>query len=165
MRRDERFVDPSIQVWCNLSHADLCARLAIGHRAHVDRGSTIWLADLKASPGRIDIGDRCYVGPYCFLGSCHSLSIGPDTMIGAGSYVITVNHRTDRRDVPYSQQGFTGADVKLGSNVWLGCHVVVLPGVSIGDGAIVGAGGIVTKDIPAGETWAGVPARRIRSVS
>ncbi|MBT8038334.1 MAG: acyltransferase [Verrucomicrobiae bacterium] len=83
-------------------------------------------------------------------------------MIGANCYLITVNHRTDHQDIPYAQQGFQGADVRLGQNVWLGSLVVVLPGVTIGDNVIVGAGAVVTRDIPEGETWAGVPARKIK---
>ena len=59
-------------------------------------------------------------------------------------------------------RGFDGADVQIGTNVWIGCHVVVLPGVTIGDHAIIGAGAVVTKTVPAGETWAGVPARIVR---
>ena len=54
--------------------------------------------------------------------------------------------------------------MKIGNNVWLGAGAVVLHGVSIGDGAVIGANAVVVKDVPAGEIWGGVPARRIRPV-
>jgi len=53
------------------------------------------------------------------------------------------------------------SEITIGSDVWLGCHVVVLKGVCIGDGAVVGAGAVVTKSVPEGEIWAGVPAVKI----
>ena len=103
-----------------------------------------------------------YVGPYAYLGTLsHRLIIGEDTMIGAHSYIITEYHSTRRQDISYSKQGYVGADVRIGKNVWIGCHVTVLPGVAIGDNAIIGAGAVVTKNVPGGETWAGVPAGKI----
>jgi acetyltransferase-like isoleucine patch superfamily enzyme len=60
------------------------------------------------------------------------------------------------RTQPSTQQA-----IKLGSDVWLGCNVVVLKGVEIGDGAIIAAGAVVTKSILPNEIWAGVPARKI----
>ena len=83
-------------------------------------------------------------------------------MIGAHTYITTVNHVTRRKDIPYSKQGFEGADVKIGNNVWIGCHVTILPGVTIEDHAIIGAGAVVTRDVPSGETWVGVPAKKIK---
>jgi len=82
-------------------------------------------------------------------------------MIGAYSYIITENHVTTRTDVAYARQGYDGSDVVIGRNVWIGCHVTILPGTVIGSHAIIGAGAIVTHSVPDGETWAGVPARRI----
>ncbi|MFC7338098.1 acyltransferase [Haloferula chungangensis] len=116
------------------------------------------------SDSRILVGEMTYIGPNCFLGAHrHPLKIGRDCMIGARCYLITANHETCAK--PYREQGFRGADVVIGDNVWLGCGVVVLPGVNIGDNAVVGAGAVVTKDVPAGETWAGIPARAISSVN
>jgi maltose O-acetyltransferase len=60
-------------------------------------------------------------------------------------------------------QGYEGKPITIGRNVWLGAHVIVLPGVTIGDNAVVGAGSVVTTSVSGGEIWAGVPARRIRS--
>lgn len=158
MRRTGRLIEPDIRIQGDLSV--LRERLILGNVVAVDRGVTIWIGDNQ--DGRIELSEGVYVGPYVYLGtSGYQLSIGEKTMIGANSYIITVNHRTDRKDIPYMEQGYVGADILIGRNVWIGCHVTILPGVTIGEGAIIGAGAVVTKNVPPGETWGGVPAKRI----
>jgi acetyltransferase-like isoleucine patch superfamily enzyme len=155
MRRSGRHMDPSIEIRCS---SDFSHRLKVDRGAALDKGSILWLGDECGEQGNITIHSNAYIGPYCFLGSCHDLEIGENTMIGGHSYLITVNHRTDRTDVAFTEQGYMGDSIRLGKNVWLGAHVVVLPGVDIGDNAVIGAGAVVTKNVPAGETWVGVPA-------
>ena len=156
-RRSGRLLEPSIRVRGELSALD--DRLIFGKGVYLDQGVIVWLGEAQ---GTIRLGERVYVGPYAYLGTAsHKLEIGADTMIGAHSYIITENHGTQRQDIPYSQQGFVGADVLIGNNVWIGCHVTILPGVVIGDNAIIGAGAVVTKNVPSGETWGGVPAKKL----
>jgi acetyltransferase-like isoleucine patch superfamily enzyme len=156
-RKDGRLVEPSVRIYGNLSSLE--QRLVLGKGIHLDHGAIVWLGDAQ---GTIQLADQVYVGPYAYLGTHnHRLQIGEHTMIGAHSYVITENHGTQKANIPYVQQSYEGADVVIGRNVWLGCHVTVLPGVTIGDNSIVGAGAVVTKNIPANETWAGVPAKKI----
>lgn len=155
-------VDPSVQVRSEQNaHRDI----RWGASVAVDHGAILWLGRTGDRPGVMEFGDRVYIGPYCYLGSAHRLTLGASTLIGAFSYLITVNHGRSDPALPYLDQDYTGADISLGRNVWLGCHVVVLPGVTIGDHAVVGAGSVVTRSVPAGEVWAGVPARPLRSGS
>lgn len=162
-RKSGRLLDPSIEIRSSARDlTDLDRQLRIGHGVAIDKGCILWAGECEGTAGILSIEENAYIGPYTFLGSCHRLRIGNNTMIGAHSYIITANHKTDQAGLSYDRQGYTGGDINLGSNVWLGCHVVVLPGVTIGDDAIIGAGAVVTKDIPAGETWAGVPATRIK---
>jgi len=158
MRRYGRLVDPTVELRCL---ANFRQRLSLGQGSALDKGSIFWMGDECGQVGRILIGENVYVGPYCFLGSCHDLEIGENTLIGAHSYIITVNHRTDQAVLPVSRQGYRGASIKIGKNVWIGANVVVLPGVEIGDNAVIGAGAVVTKSVPPRETWLGVPARRL----
>ncbi len=156
-RKSGRLIEPSVRVHGNLSRLE--QQLVLGKGVHLDHGTIIWIGDEQ---GSIQLADQVYVGPYAFLGTYnHKLQIGENSMIGANCYVITENHGKQRGDIPFKQQNYDGSDVVIGRNVWLGCHVTVLPGISIGDNAIVGAGAVVTKNIPANETWAGVPAKKI----
>lgn len=161
-RKQCRLIEPSVRIQGDISN--LGERLTLGIGTCLDKDCILWLGNEGNPKGRIWIDERVYVGPYCYLGTAsHHLEVGADTIIGALSYIITENHRTQRNDVSYAQQGYVGADVIIGKNVWIGCHVTILPGVTIADNAIIGAGAVVTKPVPAGETWAGVPAKRIDS--
>lgn len=159
-RRTGRLIDPTVQIRCGRFVRE---RLILAEGASIDRGAIIWVSDEAGQKGHIHLGTGAYIGPYSYVGSCHQLVIGDHTLIGAHSYLITVNHRTDRPQLPIALQGFRGGNITIGNNVWIGCHVTVLPNVTIGDNAVIGAGAVVTKNIPAGETWAGVPAQPIKS--
>jgi len=91
------------------------------------------------------------------------VTIGSHVMIGAYSYIVSNNHGYSRRDIPMSQQSWTGAAVTVEDDVWLGAGVIVLPGVNIGRGAIIAAGSVVSKDVPNFEIWGGAPAKFIKS--
>jgi len=158
MRRTGRMIDPTVELRCL---GDFPQRISLEKGAAVDKGAILWLGDDCGEMGSISLGQNVYVGPYCFLGSCHHLQIAENCLIGAHSYIITVNHRTDQPEQAVSAQGYRGSSIHIGKNVWIGAHVVILPGITIGDGAVVGAGAVVTKDIPPGETWVGVPAANL----
>jgi acetyltransferase-like isoleucine patch superfamily enzyme len=150
-------IEPSLRIQGDI--ANLKESLTFGDGVIIDRGVTIWIGGEGKEKGKINLGSRVYIGPYAYLGtSTHHLKIGDDSMIGAYTYIITENHGITRQDIPYSYQGYVGADVVIGKNVWIGCHVAILPGVTIGDHAIIGAGAVVTKSVPNGQIWGGVPA-------
>lgn len=113
------------------------------------------------TPGpSIIFGDRVFIGRDCEFNIREKIILGDDCLIASGCTFVDSNHGRDAYK-SMNAQPLTSAPIVLGRNVWLGAQCVVLKGVQIGDGAIVGAGSVVTKSIPAGETWAGVPARRI----
>ena len=83
--------------------------------------------------------------------------------MGTDVTIITRNHRFDRTDIPMMEQGFEEErPVYIGNDVWIGDRALILPGVHIGDGSIIAAGAVVTKDVPPYSIVAGVPARKIR---
>jgi len=101
------------------------------------------------------LGDRVYIDPsHCWL-----VEIGDRTVISLNT-IILAHDASTRRALGYSRL----ARVRIGADVYIGCASVILPGVSIGDGAIVGAGSMVTKDVPARTVVAGNPARIVKPV-
>lgn len=127
------------------------------------RDLTIWISEDAGAQPELILGERSYIGRNTYLGVYKPIHIGNCALIGAYCYLISANHIIERRDIPIRDQGYTGARIVIEDDAWLGTHVVVLPGVTIGRGAIIGAGSVVTCDIPAWEIWGGVPARFIKS--
>lgn len=113
----------------------------------------------EARGGSIRIGARTGIGPFCVLYGHGGLEIGNDCLIASHVVFIPENHRFDRLDVPMREQGGTRKGICVEDDVWLATQVVVLDGVRIGKGAVVGAGAVVTRDIPPYAIAHGVPAR------
>ena len=112
--------------------------------------------------GKVTIGARTYVNRYTMLDGHQHVEIGRDCMIGPHCYITDGEHGTAPGRLVKQQPNKT-APVIIEDGVWLGSHVVVLAGVRIGRGAVIGAGSVVTRDIPANAVAVGVPARVIRT--
>ncbi len=139
-------------------------RISFGQQTIIEHGCSLWISPPEYHRnGMLRAGENLFLGSNCRINVYDDIRIGARVLIGANSYLTTNNHEYRQRDVPIQSQGFTGAPITIGDDVWLGCNVVVLPGVTIGNGAVIGAGSVVTRDVPAGEVWAGVPARKIKA--
>jgi maltose O-acetyltransferase len=90
------------------------------------------------------------------------LIIGNNCMIGFENILLTQNHQFKDSSLTTKEQGFYQKPICIGNNVWTGCRVIILPGVSIGDNSIIAAGSVVTKDIPKDVIAAGNPAKTVR---
>ncbi|MGJ9423258.1 DapH/DapD/GlmU-related protein [Aeromicrobium sp. CF3.5] len=106
----------------------------------------------------LTLGKDVFINIGCRFQDTGGITIGDGTLIGHGSTLTTLNHGID----PDRRADMIPAPVVIGRHVWLGAAVTVVPGVRIGDGAIVGAGAVVTKDVPANAIVAGVPATLVR---
>ena len=134
-------------------------QVAIGADCAFEPG-TFFRWDGLWSPGpRIRIGDRCFFGRDCEFNLRVGFAVGADSAIASGCKFIDHDHGIVGETID-AEPGKEGPIV-LGKNVWLGVNAIVLRGVTIGDGAVVAAGAVVTKSIPACEIWGGVPARKI----
>lgn len=131
----------------------------IGNKTYIREGCLIY------NPKNVSIGNEVYINRYCELDAADRLSIGNFVKIGAFSAIYTSNHRYDRIDVPIFKQDYKTQPVVIGDDVWIGAHVIILPGVTIHDGAIVGAGSVVTHDVAKYSIVAGVPAKCIKNRS
>jgi maltose O-acetyltransferase len=105
----------------------------------------------------ISLGSGAFLNYNCIILDVEAVSIGEGTAIGPAVQILAADHPRDpelrRRGVRF------GKPVTIGANVWIGGGAIILPGVTIGDDAIVGAGSIVTRDVAAGVTVVGNPAR------
>lgn len=107
------------------------------------------------------IGDRSGVGIRCEMNG--PVTIGNDVMMGPEVVVYTRGHNYDRSDIPMMDQGMTEAEpVVIGNDVWIGRRAIIMPGVTIGDGSVIGAGAVVTKDVPPYAVVGGVPAKILK---
>ncbi len=112
--------------------------------------------------GRIILKKRVYLGEYTMISSKAKITIGENTIIAAQSFVVDFDHRVDLPEISFYDSGYECGEITIGNNVWIGVGCRILKGVSIGDGCVIGAGSVVTKDIPAYSIAVGVPARVIR---
>jgi len=110
----------------------------------------------------ICLGAGVFLNFNCTILDVAPVTIGDLTQVGPGVQILTADHPRDpamrRRGLEY------GRPISIGQNVWIGGGVIILPGVTIGDDAIIGAGSVVTRDVPGGATVAGNPARLRESI-
>lgn len=112
---------------------------------------------------KLTMGERVTLNDNSYMECSGGIEIGNDVMIGHGVSILSNAHRFDDLDVPMNQQGENFGKVIIGNNVWIGAKVTILHGVTIGDGAIIGAHSLVNKDVLSNEVVAGIPARYIRN--
>lgn len=108
----------------------------------------------------ITIGNNFFANYDCKILDCARVTFGDDVKIGPNCCFVTPNHAPDPQKRKEGYQIFQ--PITVGNNVWFGASVTVLPGVTIGNDSIIGAGSVVTRDIPAGVLAAGNPCRVIR---
>ena len=137
------------------SHVQQRARMKLGAGSCMAPNTSLRFGNLITVGKDCHIGERCYLwaGPSkgrIILGDC--VSLAPEVFITTSNYEF-------RAGIPFRQQPQTEKDVIIGSDVWLGVRVIVTAGVTIGDGCIVGAGSVVTRDLPPNSIAVGVPAR------
>jgi len=115
------------------------------------------------NPGLVSVGDHCYLGDGVQLYAWNErIVIGSNVLVAAGVRMITRKHGFADVDRPMADQGYNNAPIFVENDVWIGFQAVILPGVTIGQGSIVGAGAVVTRDVEPYSIIGGVPARLIR---
>jgi acetyltransferase-like isoleucine patch superfamily enzyme len=135
--------------------------ITIGDNVFVGRNSILYCKN-----GDMNVEDKVNIGANCEIYSKGYLSIGQGTMIAAYSYIMCGGRYEYETNVLLSDQSsYSTGSTEIGKNCWLGSKSVVLDGVSIGDSAVIGAGAIVTKNVPAETLVMGVPAKVIRQLS
>lgn len=133
------------------------ARIEIGNTVRIDRGVRL----LATNGATLSIRNGARIGIGTVINGGDDVDIGEGALVSGYVYLQTSMHR-HAAGASIQSQGFDHAPVVLGTDAWLGTHVVVLPGVTIGAAAVVGSNAVVTKSVPAGQIVAGVPAKPMR---
>lgn len=130
--------------------------IEVGPRSSIDRGVII-----RSMGGHVKIGADCSVNAYSFLSGMGGLDIGDHVMIASHVSMYASNHVFKDRDIPMGMQGLTAKGIRIESDVWIGSGCRILDGVTVGRGAVIAAGAVVTKSVEAYSVVGGVPARII----
>ena len=153
-------VGARVRVWGRPSVTNRGGEIIIGDRAVLF--STIATLELLADGGRLEIGARAFINYGCSIAATQLVRIGADCKVG--KHCILIDNDFHSLEPSRRNQRPPSAPVILEDNVWLASRVIVLPGVTIGAGSAVGAGSVVTKNVPPSSLAVGVPAKVIRSI-
>lgn len=134
------------------------AGITVGDNVIVSRNCVI-----QSKTAAVTIGNNTDIGCNTIISSNGGIFIGESVLIAGNCYIGGGRYVTERLDLPMMKQGvYTKGAVTIGDDVWLGAGAIVLDGIRIGKGCVVGAGAVVTKDLPDYTVAIGVPARGVR---
>ena len=141
----------------------LCDKgVRFGRNVTVGASATIECTGVIRNLGEsLCVGDYAAIGAYSFIGVRGPVTIGRDTIMGPFVSIHAENHRFSEKNVPIRLQGETRKGVVIGENCWIGAKATILDGVHIGNGAVIAAGAVVTRDVPEFGVYGGVPARSL----
>lgn len=166
-------IDPSAVLYpaCSISYFGERS-ITIGEGTHVNSA-----LEVQRNGGSISIGKRCYLGDNTRIWAAESIEIGDDVMVAHNSNIfdsnthpVDVEERMTDKDAILTRGGredfptLGSSPVKICDKAWIGCNCCVMKGVTVGEGAIVGAGSVVTRDVPAYTVVAGNPARVVKKL-
>jgi maltose O-acetyltransferase len=126
----------------------------VGKNVNVEKGANF--------SAELSLGDYSGIGVNCQING--PVTIGDYVMMGPDCVIYTQNHKIDDLSKPMQQAGFSDVKpVTIGNDVWIGARVIILPGVTIGEGSVIGAGAVVSKDIPPYSVAVGNPIRVVKN--
>lgn len=142
------FGSRKLRAFCGKLILDKC-----GENVNIEKGASFG--------EHVSLGDNSGIGVNATISNY--VTIGKNVMMGPDCLVYTSNHKFDNIEIPMCQQGFSEPKpVVIGDDVWIGARVIILPGVKIGQGSVIGAGSVVTKDVEEYTVVGGNPARLLK---
>ncbi len=130
--------------------------------ARLAKGTTVRRSYFGGAKVKLVAGERCWISRHCYFDFAGSITLGDDVVVGHGVTFVTASHslgESSRR-----AGDFRGYPILIENGVWIGANATILPGITIGRGAVVAAGAVVTKNVPPDVIVAGVPARVLREL-
>ncbi len=126
-------------------------KIIYGKRLRIGKGTT-WRHGfhITVEGGQVEIGKNCFFNNYCSINSLKKVTIGEGTIFGSNCHIYDHNHRFSDLDESIKAQGYTLGETHIGKHCWFGTNAVVLKGVTIGDNCVIGAGVVVSSDVPEG---------------
>ncbi len=146
---------------CFLDAHSMTGQIVLGDDVWLSRGCYV----IAYRDATVQIDDRAYIGHRCLFYGHGGIQIGQDALLANDVQLICGNHTFSRRDLPIRAQPTIERPIVIEEDVWLGSSVIVLGGVTVGRGSVVGAGAVVTQDLPPYSIARGVPARVVGSRS
>jgi acetyltransferase-like isoleucine patch superfamily enzyme len=132
--------------------------IRIGDNISIEKGVVMSTSE----GGKIHIGNNVYIGEYSILTSNEEIEIGDNVLISPHNVIVDFNHIYEDIGQPVNKQGVIARKITIQEGVWIGSGSKILIGVTVGKGAVVGAGSVVTKDVPAFHVVVGNPAKIIK---
>ena len=129
----------------------LVYKIIYGRRLRIGKGTT-WRHGfhITIEGGQVEIGKDCFFNNYCSINSLKKVTIGDGTIFGSNCHIYDHNHRFSDIETSIKAQGYTLGETHIGKHCWFGTNAVVLKGVTIGDNCVIGAGVVVSEDVPEG---------------
>jgi acetyltransferase-like isoleucine patch superfamily enzyme len=146
-----------IQEYSVLDPFDPAGRIVLKDHVQISRNSL-----LKSGKGWIEIDASVYIGPNAVFYGIGGIRIGPHCLIANNVQLLSGNHVFQDRNRLIKEQGSDNHPIVIGEDVWIGASAIVLGGVTIGRGAVIGAGSVVKSDIPEYGVAVGNPAKVVR---
>lgn len=150
---------PESFFWINIGQKQIrafCGKLILskcGKNVNIEKGAIF--------PSSAELGDNSGIGIRAQING--KVIIGKNVMMGPDVCIYAINHAFNRVDIPMNFQGFAPEKpVVIGDDVWIGARVIILPGIRIGTGVVIGAGAVVTRDVPDYAVVGGNPARILK---
>jgi acetyltransferase-like isoleucine patch superfamily enzyme len=159
-----RMLGVNLQGYCWLRAIEIprnFGEIELAAGCSLDRGVTLLCSGDGLPHPKIIIGSSTYINRNTFLDASLKIVIGRDCGIGPGCYITDHDHGIEANRSPLAQE-LISQPTQIGDRVWIGANVSILKGVTVGDDAVIGAGSVVTKDVPAEAIAVGVPARVVR---
>jgi len=133
--------------------------IRIGDRVVISNGCVI-----QAKTGPLNIGDNCDIGAHTIISSISTITLAPSVLIAGNCYIGGARYHLENKEIPIMNQGiYSRGPISIGEGTWIGASATILDGVSIGQGCVIGAGSLVTANIPDYAIAVGTPARVIRT--